>query len=206
MAAEPSLQRLCDSTLLIEQPIKRQVALARPVAALARYKPVIIDESDGDLEAFPRARTLGYAGVSSKACKGFYKSLLNLARCRVWNRVEGRSTYFMSAEDLTTQPGLSVQQDLALVALLGIPHVERNAHHFIDGFNGRPPAEAQAYLAAHPDLYHEQNGRVRLRIERGQLALGSLAGVGFGSAVDPVLDDTGPMPRADWPPTHSPPP
>lgn len=204
MQAEPALQRLCESTLLIEQPIKRQVALARPVSALARHKPVIIDESDGDLEAFPRARTLGYTGVSSKACKGFYKSILNLARCRMWNEADGHPTYFMSAEDLTTQPGISVQQDLALVALLGISHVERNAHHFIDGFNGRPPAEARAYLAAHPDLYHEQNGRVRLRIQRGQLALGSLACAGFGSAMDPVLDNTAPMARADWPPTNSP--
>ena len=203
MAAEPALRRLCEATLLIEQPIKRQMALAQPVAALARHKPVIIDESDGDLDAFPCARSLGYTGVSTKACKGFYKSVLNLARCRVWNQAEGRETFFMSAEDLTTQPGISVQQDLALVSLLGITHVERNAHHFIDGFNGRPVAEAQAYLAAHPDLYHRQDGGVRLRIEHGQLALGSLAGVGLGSAVDPDLSDTATMPRADWPPTAS---
>lgn len=200
MAEAPALRRLCGSTLLIEQPIKRQMALAQPVTALAQQKPVIIDESDGDLDAFPRARALGYSGVSTKACKGFYKSLLNLARCRMWNQAEGRDLYFMSAEDLTTQPGISVQQDLALVSLLGIGHVERNAHHFIDGFNGRPQAEAQAYLAAHPDLYHLQDGRVRLRIEDGQLALGSLAGIGFGSAVDPDLRETAAMPRAAWPP------
>jgi len=66
MEAEPALSRLCASTLFIEQPIKRQVALVRSVRPLARDKPVIIDESDGDLDAFPRARTLGYAGVSSK--------------------------------------------------------------------------------------------------------------------------------------------
>ena len=73
-------------TLFIEQPIKRQVALERSIArAGAAYRPVIIDESDGELDAFPRARALGYAGVSSKNCKGFYKSLINLARCRVWN-------------------------------------------------------------------------------------------------------------------------
>ena len=39
----------------------------------------------------------------------------------------------MSAEDLTTQAGLSVQQDLALVNLLGIRHVERNGHHYVNG-------------------------------------------------------------------------
>lgn len=200
MASEPALQRLCAATLLIEQPIKRQIALRQPVATLARYKPVIIDESDGDLDAFPRARQLGYSGVSSKVCKGFYKSVLNLARCQLWNGPEGK-TYFMSAEDLTTQPGTSVQQDLALVSLLGITHVERNAHHYIDGFAGRPAQEAQAYLQAHPDLYHLQDGRVRLHLVKGQLALGSLNCKGFGSSVDPDLSSTEPMAHADWPGT-----
>ena len=202
MASVPRLQRLCASTLLIEQPIKRQMALQEPVAALARFKPVIIDESDGDLEAFPRARALGYTGVSSKVCKGLYKSVLNLARCRIWNQAQPDS-YFLSAEDLTTQPGVSVQQDLALVSLLGITHVERNAHHFIDGFANRPALEAQAYLQAHPDLYHLQNGKVRLHLTDGQLALGSLDGDGFGSTVSPDLSTTAPMPRADWPTARS---
>src|SRR5262249_6069091 len=139
---EPRLSRFAASVLFIEQPIKRQVAASETVAALAARRPIIIDESDGDLGAFPRARTLGYAGVSSKSCKGIYKALLNRARCLKWN--EGADLpYFMSGEDLTTQPGTSVQQDLALVNLLGLTHVERNAHHFIDGFAGRPIAEAQ---------------------------------------------------------------
>jgi hypothetical protein len=199
MLAEPALTRLCASTLLIEQPIQRQLALTQPVTALAAWKPVIIDESDGDLDAFVRARALGYRGVSSKVCKGFYKSLLNLARCHLWNQQAGAGSYFMSGEDLTKQPGASVQQDLALVSLMGLTHVERNAHHFIDGFNGRPPGEAARYQQAHPDLYHLQGGRVRLYISHGQLALGSLDGPGFGSAVDPELSSTALMPRAEWP-------
>jgi hypothetical protein len=203
MEAEPALQRLCASTLFIEQPIKRQVALARSIAPLARLRPVIIDESDGELDAFVRARSLGYSGVSSKDCKGFYKSIINLARCRLWNAESGDGGYFMSGEDLTTQAGLSVQQDLALVALLGLADVERNGHHFIDGFAGRPADEILAFLNAHPDLYRQdEHGRVRLRIEGGRLALGSLECPGFGSAVVPDLSSTAPMPPADWPPRH----
>lgn len=198
MRATPGLQRLCTSTLFIEQPIKRQVALAHSVLPLARHLPVIIDESDGDLQAFPRARELGYRGVSSKLCKGLYKSLLNLARCRAWN-ARGSERFFMSAEDLTTQAGLSVQQDLALVGLLGIEHVERNAHHFIDGFGERPAAEAQAFMHAHPDLYRLQGGRVRLSIRAGDLQLGSLQCAGFGSVVEPSLDHATPMAAAVWP-------
>ena len=198
MDAEPALQRLCASTLFIEQPLKRRVALAKSIAPLARLRPVIIDESDGDLDAFPHAQALGYSGVSSKACKGFYKSLVNLARCRRWNAA-GEGGFFMSGEDLTTQAGLPVQQDLALVALLGLAHVERNGHHFIDGFAGRSEAEARAFLAAHPDLYHLQDDRVRLRIERGRLRLGSLDVPGFASGAIPDVARAEPMPPAQWP-------
>ncbi len=204
--ATPALARMVASTLLIEQPIKRQKALAAPVERLARYKPVIIDESDGDVDAFVQARALGYTGVSTKSCKGLYKSLLNLARCRMWNLENGSSPastgtphYFMSAEDLTMQPGVAVQQDLALVNLMGITHVERNAHHFIDGFDGRPAPEAEAYRAAHPDLYRATGGGVRMAIDGGRLSLASLDTPGFASGVDPDLSGTSPMARAAWP-------
>ncbi len=42
----------------------------------------------------------------------------------------------MSAEDLTIQAGLALQQDLALVSLMGITHVERNGHHYVNGMAG----------------------------------------------------------------------
>lgn len=41
--------------------------------------------------------------------------------------------YFMSAEDLSAQAGLAVQQDLALATLIGCQTTERNGHHFGDG-------------------------------------------------------------------------
>ena len=106
------------------------------MSALSRVKPVIVDESDADLAAFPSARALGYTGVSSKCCKGLYKSILNAARCKSWNAEAGGERYFMSGEDLTTQAGLAVQQDLALVNLLGLTHVERNGHHYSMAWRG----------------------------------------------------------------------
>ena len=196
--ATPALQKLCAATLFIEQPIKRQAALSRSIAALARLRPVIIDESDGELESFVRARALGYGGVSSKDCKGFYKSIVNLARCRTWNAEGGEGSFFLSGEDLTTQAGLAVQQDLALVSLLGLADVERNGHHFIDGFAGRPQGESLAFLEAHPDLYVEEDRRVRLKIVGGRLALGSLECPGFGSAVVPDLSTTEAMAKSQW--------
>jgi hypothetical protein len=194
MGATPALKRLVPSIAFIEQPINRKTALERDVAALGREKPLIIDESDGDFDAFRRAKALGYAGVSSKTCKNFYKSILNAARCAMWNAAAGKPTYFMSGEDLTTQAGLSVQQDLALVSLLGLDHVERNGHHYVNGMAELPVSEQQAFLAAHPDLYRRSQGAVRLKIAAGRLAIGSLACTGFASGALPEIAATQPMP------------
>jgi hypothetical protein len=184
MQAAPALARLVAATLFIEQPIKRAQALARPVDALARLKPLIIDESDGALSSFPDALRLGYSGVSSKNCKGLYKSILNAGRVAKLNAEAGSPKYFMSAEDLTTLAGVSVQQDLALVSLLGLTHVERNGHHFVDGMSFAPDGEQAAFARAHPDLYSRSAGPARLIIDKGEIALGSLGCPGFAVAAD----------------------
>jgi hypothetical protein len=159
---------------------------------------VIIDESDESLDAFPQARALGYTGVSSKTCKGLYKSILNRARCERWNAEAGQATYFMSAEDLTIQAGLALQQDLALVSLLGIGHVERNGHHYVNGMAALPEGEQHAFLAAHPDLYERSHGATRVAIRDGLLAIGSLDVPGFASGAMPDWTSMRAM-RDGWP-------
>ena len=109
------------------------MALQTPLGALAEPR-FIIDEADDTTARF-RARALGYRGISSKACKGIYKSLLNERARDGWNA--GGEHYFISAEDLTCQAGLAVQQDTALVAFHGLAHAERNGHHYVDGFAER---------------------------------------------------------------------
>jgi L-alanine-DL-glutamate epimerase-like enolase superfamily enzyme len=183
MDAAPKLARLRGAIAFIEQPINRKHALDRDVSAVSRATPVIVDESDADLDAFPRAKALGYSGVSSKMCKGLYKSILNAARCALWSAPAHR--YFSTAEDLTTQAGLAVQQDLALVNLLGMTHVERNGHHYVNGMADLPEGEQDGFLAAHPDLYERSHGAVRLRIRAGQLQIASLDCVGFASGAEP---------------------
>lgn len=194
MQAEPRLKRLCASILFIEQPVKRARALETGMSALAAARPVIIDESDGALDAFVVAKGLGYAGVSTKACKGIWRSLINLARCRKWG-----DGHFMSAEDLTTLAGICVQQDLALVSAMGLTHVERNGHHFIDGFSCRPKAEAVRFMEAHPDLYADTPRGPRLAIREGALDIGSLAVPGFGSVEMPDVMAMRAMEKAAWP-------
>jgi hypothetical protein len=185
LTADPALARLRSAVLFLEQPIARARALAEPIHALAERVPVEIDESDADIGAFPQARALGYRGISSKSCKGFHRALLNRARIAKWSAEDG-IRYFLSAEDLTTQGGVALQQDLVLAALGGAGHVERNGHHYVDGMAGAPQAEQQAFLDAHPDLYAEAGGRARLSIRDGRLAIGSvLAARGLGTALTP---------------------
>jgi len=183
MNADPRLARLVGSVALVEQPLKRSVALDRKIEGIDR--PVIVDESDDSLEVFPRARALGYSGVSSKTCKGLYKSILNSARCVLWNRQAGDARMFMSAEDLTIQAGVALQQDLALVNLLGITHVERNGHHYVNGMADLSEAEQQDFLDAHADLYTRKFGATRVRIVEGMLSIGSLACPGYAVAANP---------------------
>ena len=177
---EACLKRLLASIVFIEQPIKRQKALETDVSELCAEKPVIIDESDDSLDAFPRAKALGYRGVSSKTCKGIYKSLINAARCKRWG--EG---YFMSGEDLTIQAGLALQQDLALVSLLGLAHVERNGHHYVNGMAALPAAEQKNFLDSHQDLYEFSHGAVRLHIKGGTIRMESLDCPGYASRALP---------------------
>jgi hypothetical protein len=186
---ERRLARLKSAVLLIEQPIARAHALSESVEPLSREVPVEVDESDVDIGVFPRARSLGYRGISAKSCKGFYRALLNRARVAHWNaQAETGTRYFMSAEDLTTQAGIAVQQDLALAALVGAAQVERNGHYYVDGMSGAPEGEQDAFLAAHPDLYtRAANGRVRLAIRDGAVSLDSIARTP-GLAVGPMPD------------------
>jgi hypothetical protein len=164
--------------------------------ALNTPAPLLLDEADGTLEAFAVGRRHGWRGVSSKACKGIYKALINRARCDQWNLAANGSRCFMSAEDLTCQAGLAVQQDLALASLLGLAHCERNGHHYVDGFGDAPAEEQASFASAHSDLYETSAGRPRLSIRDGRLAIASLSRPGFAHVADPDFESLQPLSQA----------
>jgi hypothetical protein len=178
-----ALKPIAAKLLYIEQPMPREVTRQSPLGALAA-RDFIIDEADDSYDAFPAARALGYRGISSKSCKGIYKSIVNATRAAKWS-AGGGQRFFITGEDLTCQAGLAVQQDLALGALIGVTHAERNGHHYVDGFAETPAAEVEAFLAAHPDLYTSDANQVRLSIHDGNLLTGSLTAPGFATAVHP---------------------
>jgi hypothetical protein len=189
---DSALQPIAAKLLYIEQPMPRDITKASPLGALAS-RDFIIDEADDSYDAFPAARGLGYRGISSKSCKGIYKSVINATRAAKWSAAGEK--FFVTGEDLTCQAGLAVQQDLALGALIGVSHAERNGHHYVDGFGETPAAEAQAFFAAHPDLYVNDGNKIRLFVQNGDLLTGSLTAHGFATSVHPVWSTMSPMER-----------
>ncbi|MGC6486556.1 MAG: mandelate racemase [Planctomycetota bacterium] len=183
VAAEPCGARLLARLAWIEQPLSRAVtfepARHRDLQRVERFAPLLIDEADASPRAFERARAVGYRGVSVKNCKGVFRALANFGVCR------RDGVCFQSGEDLTNVGVLALQQDLVTHSVLGLPHVERNGHRYLRGLDHLPPAVAQRALREHGDLYRPLDDGAALRIDRGEVAVGSvLRSAGFGAAIE----------------------
>lgn len=186
VAREARGQRLVERLLYIEQPLHRgatfDTSRNRAMTEVRDIAPVIIDEADCALAALPRALELGYRGISVKNCKGVFRALASRGLCEITDDA------FQSAEDLTNLPVVALQQDLATVAALGLPHVERNGHHYFRGLEHLSQREAEWALQAHPELYVRHQNSARLDIRGGELELDSLERPGYGAVGDPNLD------------------
>lgn len=190
--AEPRLRDICDRTIVVEQPVHRDRALTDDAGnALHRWhdRPaVIIDESDGAIGDVPRALELGYAGASYKNCKGIVKGIANA--CFLAARRRRAQPGILTGEDLCNLGPLALQQDLAMMAILGIDHVERNGHHYYRGLSMMPGEWQSALLHEHGDFYaRHPEGFAHLQIVDGKLSLASLNRAPFG--VEPQLDVSG---------------
>ena len=205
MKRTPALSRLVAAIAFIEQPLDRHIALdpaaTEGLAELGRRIPMLIDESDAELDSFSTAVTLGYRGVSTKNCKGIVKSILNRTLVERDNRGRAPAArLFMSAEDLTNVPVVPLQQDLATVRALGIGHVERNGHHYVRGLAHCSSAERALATRHHADLYEGDAREARLRIDDGRLRVGSLEVPGYGVGFDPDLGSMTPL--SSWSPAR----
>ncbi len=181
------LPGLFERILYIEQPLERTLSLdpssERWVRRVAGTKPLIIDEADGNLEAFKRAHAIGYAGTSCKNCKGFFKSLLNRALVAHYNAA-GQKT-FLTGEDLQNLPIVPLHQDFVALSMLGITHCERNGHHYNYGLSMVPEKEKACVAKHHRDLYVQRGSEWFLNIRDGMVACGSLQCPGFGVREEP---------------------
>ena len=172
--------------LFVEQPLHRAVAFTPELERWPDRPAIIIDESDDQPESFRLALSRGYAGTSFKSCKGVFKGIANTCLARRRERERGVRT-ILSAEDLTTVGPVSLLQDLAVVATLGIPHVERNGHHYFRGLSMFPPQIQRDVLKHHVDLYRDI-GFPTLDIRDGRINVASVVDAPFGYALDLDLE------------------
>ena len=165
--------------LLVEQPLHRDSSLdaatGAALASWAQHPPIIIDEADATLDDLPRALALGYAGTSHKNCKGLTKGLAN---CALLHRHGG----LLSGEDLSNIGPVALLQDIAVMSALGIPHIERNGHHYFRGTGMFPPAVTDSLLENHADLYARMDDFAVLRIEQGMIHAASVIHAPLGLA------------------------
>ncbi len=187
---DASIRRMVQRSLLfVEQPVHRDSALLPEVKeTLSDWQdapPVIIDESDAEIDSLPTALRLGYSGTSHKNCKGNIKSIAALGTIKKEQSLNRR--LILSAEDLGNIGPVALLQDLAVVAALGIPHVERNGHHYFAGLSMFPAPIQNQTARDHPDLYQrEASGLLALQPRRGQLQLNSVnaAPLGVSQQID----------------------
>ncbi|MGI8912277.1 MAG: hypothetical protein ACR2JY_00565 [Chloroflexota bacterium] len=201
LESAPALTTFLPRLLFVEQPLHRDVALDPAIgAALVAWhdRPsIIIDESDSGLGSVPAALERGYAGASHKNCKGIVKGIANACLLEQRRRDDPAGRYLLSGEDLANVGPVALLQDLALMANLGIAHVERNGHHYFTGLSMYPDDVQERVLTAHPDLYRRhERGYATLRIRKGTVQTGSVVDAPFGLGFD--LDPGRFTPREQW--------
>ena len=197
----PALEKFLNRLIFVEQPLKRTVALSdatqRALLAWTDRPPIIIDESDDSLTSLPRALACGYVGTSHKNCKGIFKGIINACRLAKRNLDMPDEPVMLSSEDLANVGPVALLQDLAVVASLGITHLERNGHHYFRGLSMYDDELQTQVLAHHPDLYHRHaDGFTAISLTDGAMQVGSVVDAPFGLGFE--LDPSRFVPLSDW--------
>jgi len=181
---------LREGLLLVEQPLRRDIALtdeaSRVFNGWNERPPIIIDESDGELDSLRRALATGYVGTSHKNCKGIIKGIANACFLKFLNSQDGGNSFVCTGEDLMNMGPVALLQDFAVAAALGLTHVERNGHHYMTGLQPMPSEVQQSVLDHHSDLYVELTSHgmqfPTLAINQGQVNLNTVNQAPFGYA------------------------
>ena len=199
--AEPSLHEFLGHLLFVEQPLRRDVALGPQAKAellgWSDRPPLIIDESDGALSSVVEALDCGYVGASFKNCKGVFGGIANACLLAQRRRSDPGGYYVQSSEDLASVGPVSMLQDLAVLASLGIEHSQRNGHHYFAGLSMFPVDVQEDVLTAHPTLYRRHDrGYPVVDVRQGRLDTGSVASAPFGYGIE--LDTRRFTPLEQW--------
>lgn len=195
LMAVPSLKSFWPRLLFIEQPWHRDVALSPAIGDLSRAwperPPIVIDESDAEIDSTGRALALGYAGTTHKNCKGVFKSAANA--CLLAQRRKQGLPAVLSGEDLTNVGPIGLTQDMAAAVALGVTTIERNGQHYFAGLSQFPKAMQAHALKHHGDLFIAgSQGWPRVDVRQGRVSLVSTNRAPFGIAGDVDMSELTP--------------
>ena len=155
----------------------RDITRQSPLGALGR-RDFIIDEADDSYDAFPAARALGYRGISSKSCKGIYKSIVNATRAAKWSAGGGRVLHQRRRPDLPGRPCRAAGSCAGRADRRHPCRAQRPSLCRRLCATRRPPRR-EAFLSAHPDLYTSERRQGPARDPRRRSADGIADGTGF---------------------------
>ena len=183
---DSALKPIATKLLYIEQPMPRDISRQSPLGALAA-RDFIIDEADDSYDAFPAARELGYRGISSKSCKGIYKSIINATRAAIWSSGRRKVLHHGRGPDLSGRPRRAAgprawRPDRAS------PMPSATVTIMSMDLPRRPPPRRRPFSRRIPISMPTTETRIRLSIHDGDLLTGSLTAPGFATGVHP-----------DWP-------
>lgn len=199
--SDPTITALFDRLEYVEQPLPRDEAFTpetkRVFSSWDDAPPIIIDESDNQIDSAGTALEYGYAGTSHKNCKGVFKGIINACLITHRNRAVDNPRFVISVEDLTTVGPIELHQDLDVAATIGADHVERNGHHYFAGLRPFPDDIQETALSAHDGLYRRhEDSFPTLEIEGGTIDLNSILESPFGVA--PEYDVSQFTPLDSW--------
>lgn len=189
LTADARLRPFLSRLIFLEQPLHRDIAMSDSVRSAMRAwpnrPPMIIDESDASLDSLPLALACGYAGASHKNCKGIFKGITSACRIAAAKIERPDARLMLSGEDLSNIGPVALPQDLAVMATLGIEHVERNSQHYFRGLSHLSEEMQQTAMAAQGDLYRRhERGFVTMNIRNGKIGVGSSVDAPFGVPFD----------------------
>jgi hypothetical protein len=203
LRADNAIARFLRHLIFVEQPFHRDVALSEATTTeLLKWQgrpPIIIDESDAECAALPKALAGGYAGTSHKNCKGIIRGISSACLIAQRRRLQPNASLHLSAEDLTNLGPIALLQDLAVVGTLGITHAERNGHHYFTGLSQFPEDVQREILRHHGDLYARHvDGFPIVSVQDGRVEIGSLIDAPFGVGFEPALAGFTPVEEWDY--------
>jgi len=156
--------KVYDDILYIEQPTERDLRAHKwDMRKIARYKPVLIDESLTTVDDFKLAMELGWSGIALKSCKCLSSDLLFIPMAEM-------AGIPYAVQDLTN-PSIALLESVGLASRINtIKGVEANSRQFF-------PAANEIEAKVHPGMYE---------IRDGYAHTASMSGTGLGMRIPEI--------------------